>query len=211
LDVGPNAFSIAVTAEDNSYTTYPITVTREAQTQEPLSSNANLASLSVTGYSITPTFSASVITYTLTVPNTTSSITINATAADSKAKGVTGTGAKTLSVGSNTCSIVVTAEDNSNKTYTIAVTREAASGTTAVATAQTQPLQVYPNPVINGELIIQDEELKAGDKIEVYSLSGAKLKTFVATGAKTVIDLSALPAGGYVVRAGSRTAKVVKQ
>jgi hypothetical protein len=53
--------------------------------------------------------------------------------------------------------------------------------------------------------------LVAGDRIEVYSLSGALLKTFVATGAKSSIDISSLPAGTYVVKAGNRAAKVVKQ
>jgi uncharacterized repeat protein (TIGR02543 family) len=85
------------------------------------------------------------------------------------------------------------------------------NGITAVATRHTLSLQIYPNPVVNEELIVNNEELKAGDRIELYSLSGAKLKTFVATGAKSAIDLSALPTGTYVVKAGNRVAKVVKQ
>jgi uncharacterized repeat protein (TIGR02543 family) len=92
------------------------------------------------------------------------------------------------------------------------IARWASEGsTTAVATAQTQPLQIYPNPVTNEQLIISNEQLVAGDRIEVYSLSGALVKTFVATGAKSVIDLSALPTGNYVVKAGNKTAKVAKQ
>jgi hypothetical protein len=52
--------------------------------------------------------------------------------------------------------------------------------------------------------------LKAGDKIELYSLSGVLLKTFIATGSKTAIDLSAFPASLYLIKAGNKTAKVVK-
>ncbi|MDR3297562.1 MAG: T9SS type A sorting domain-containing protein [Prevotellaceae bacterium] len=45
----------------------------------------------------------------------------------------------------------------------------------------------------------------------MYSLSGAKLKIFATTGTKSTIDLSTLPTGTYVVKAGNRVAKVVKQ
>jgi uncharacterized repeat protein (TIGR02543 family) len=85
------------------------------------------------------------------------------------------------------------------------------AGTTAVETRHATSLQVYPNPVVNEELIVNNEEWKTGDKIEVYSLSGALLKTFVATGARSTIDLSTLPAGTYIVKTGNRAAKVVKQ
>jgi uncharacterized coiled-coil protein SlyX len=86
-----------------------------------------------------------------------------------------------------------------------------ANPTAVVGTKSLPSLQVYPNPVINEQLIVDNEQLVAGDKIEVFSISGALLKTFVATGAKSSIDLSALPTGSYVVKAGNRTAKVAKQ
>jgi len=90
-----------------------------------LSSNNYLSALSVSGYSITPTFNKNTNSYTLTVPNSASSVTVNATKEDSTAS-VTGTGNRNLSVGSNTVNVVVTAEDGSPRTYTIAITREAA-------------------------------------------------------------------------------------
>jgi hypothetical protein len=145
LQVGNgNVYSVVVTAEDNSTKTYTITVTRRSADAPPLSSNANLASLSVSGYSIAPTFTAANTSYTLTVSNSVSSITINATKADSKAKSVTGMGAKSLNVGSNPYNIVVTAENNSTKTYTITVTRDVAA-TDSTATDSTKPDSTKPD------------------------------------------------------------------
>jgi hypothetical protein len=48
---------------------------------------------------------------------------VAATATDAAATITSGTGAKTLAAGSNTISVLVTAEDKSTKTYTITVTR----------------------------------------------------------------------------------------
>jgi transglutaminase/protease-like cytokinesis protein 3 len=117
------------------------------------------------------------------------------------------TAGRITAVGAGIAAITVTTQDG-NRTATCTVT---VPNLTAVEMRHARPLQVYPNPVVNEELIVNNEELKAGDKIEVYSPSGTLLKTFAATGAKSAIDLSALPAGMYVVKAGNRAAKVVKQ
>jgi hypothetical protein len=82
---------------------------------------------------------------------------------------------------------------------------------TFISEQKAASLTVFPNPVSNEELIVKNEELQAGDKIEVYSLSGARLKIFAATGARSSIDLSSLPAGTYMVKAGGAVAKVVKK
>jgi len=100
----------------------PVTFTVEGG--EPVkSSNADLASLTLSDGTLTPAFAANVTSYTASVANNITSVTINATAADSKAT-VDGAGTKSLSVGSNTFDIVVTAEDGTTKTYTIVITRE---------------------------------------------------------------------------------------
>ncbi|MCL2280379.1 cadherin-like beta sandwich domain-containing protein [Candidatus Saccharibacteria bacterium] len=93
-----------------------------------LSSNNFLSALSVNGYAISPNFNRTVTGYTLTVSNSVSSVTINATKEDPTAS-VSGTGAKSLSVGSNTANVVVTAENGGKRTYTINITREAAATT----------------------------------------------------------------------------------
>jgi len=63
--------------------------------------------LSVTGYTISPTFSNNTTAYTLTVPNATSSITVNASKSNTYAS-ISGTGSKTLNVGSNAIKVTVT-------------------------------------------------------------------------------------------------------
>lgn len=97
--------------------TYSVTVAR------PLSGNANLASLSVSGVTLSPAFSAGTTTYNLgTVEYSTSKLDISYTTEDSNASvSVRG---NSLSVGSNTVSVVVTAEDGSSKTYKLNVTRK---------------------------------------------------------------------------------------
>lgn len=121
------SFKDAIASDQNSQkitmTSPTKTIVINDQAPMPPSSNANLSSLSINGYTLTPVFNANTTTYTLTVPNDTSEITVNAAKVDTKAS-VTGTGKKTLNVGNNTVSIVVTAEDGTKKIYTINVVRE---------------------------------------------------------------------------------------
>ena len=90
------------------------------QEEKKLSSNANLASLSISQGTLSPKFSASKTQYTVNLNGDVSSIKVNATAADSKAV-VYGTGTKSLKPGKNTRSVSVAAEDGSTKEYTITV------------------------------------------------------------------------------------------
>ena len=90
------------------------------QEEKKLSSNANLASLSISQGTLSPKFSASKTQYTVNLNGDVSSIKVNATAADSKAV-VYGTGTKSLKPGKNTISVSVAAEDGSTKEYTITV------------------------------------------------------------------------------------------
>ena len=90
------------------------------QEEKKLSSNANLASLSISQGTLSPKFSASKTQYTINLNGDVSSIKVNATAADSKAV-VYGTGTKSLKPGKNTISVSVAAEDGSTKEYTITV------------------------------------------------------------------------------------------
>ena len=116
LNVGDNTLNIVVTSQSGSTKTYSVKVHRK-------SNDANLSSLSVTGYTISPTFSNNTTAYTLTVPNATSSITVNASKSNTYAS-ISGTGSKTLNVGSNAIKVTVTAEDGNTKAYTITVKRK---------------------------------------------------------------------------------------
>jgi alpha-L-rhamnosidase len=80
---------------------------------------------------------------------------------------------------------------------------------TAVPTASA-PLHIYPNPLSNGQFTI--EGLQKGDKVEIYSLSGQRVALYeLLTGEATTLYLSHLAVGTYVVRAGGKVAKIVKE
>lgn len=102
-------------------------VTIKAKTQAEIeasySTNANLKSLSVDGYDITPKFDKDTLKYSLEVENEVEKITIKAGRADNSAR-VSGTGEKELTEGINKFEIVVTAEKGNKKTYVIEVNRK---------------------------------------------------------------------------------------
>lgn len=87
------------------------------------SSNKNLKSLVVTPSSISPKFSASTTEYAMTIGSDVDEVEIKAEAEDSKAE-VLVEGNKNLKIGENTITIKVTAEDETVRTYKIAVTKE---------------------------------------------------------------------------------------
>jgi len=85
--------------------------------------NFKLNNLAVSGFQLSPTFNMSHADYTLVVPFHTNTITVTGQviAPTSRAEGF---GTHSLSRGSNEIQIVVTAQNNTQKTYTILVYRE---------------------------------------------------------------------------------------
>lgn len=73
--------------------------------------------------SFSPGFNGDTKSYSVTVQEVATSVTVAATASDGKAKILSGTGTHTLVVGANTIAITVEAEDGSKNTYTITVTK----------------------------------------------------------------------------------------
>lgn len=71
---------------------------------------------------------------------------------------------------------------------------------TGVDNAAASALQVYPNPAADYICVAGAE-----DTIAIYDLTGHVVLSVPAAGDKTVIDITALPAGLYMVRAGSGT------
>ena len=128
LNVGSNSITTIVTAQDGvTKMTYTVTVTRAA------SSNANLSKIVLSHGSLTPAFAAATMSYTASVANSATSITITPTTSDHsatvKVNGTlvtsgTASAAIPLNVGSNTITTIVTAADGvTKKTYTVTVTR----------------------------------------------------------------------------------------
>ena len=134
LSVGANTIAIEVTAQDGvTIKTYTVTVTRAATS----SSISTLSGLTLSHGLLSPGFAPGVTNYTTNVANTVSSVTVTASGSDAMAKiKVRGTlvvsgaasSAIPLSVGTNTITIEVTAQDGvSTKIYTATVTRAAIS------------------------------------------------------------------------------------
>ncbi len=127
--------TLVVTAPSGSQNTYIVTVNRAA----PASDN-NLSALSVLPGSLAPPFDASVLNYTVDVATTVTQVNVSATKSDPNAvlsgsltagAGVA-TGQATIPLGgpgsSTPVTLLVTAPNNSQKTYTIIVNRAALGG-----------------------------------------------------------------------------------
>ena len=129
LSVGPNTITVTVTGGDGTTTkTYTITATRAA------SSNANLVRLVISdGAVLSPAFAPGTTSYTASVVNGVTAVTVTPTAGDATATiKVNGTpvasgsasGNIPLATGPNTITTVVKAQDGvTTKTYTVTVTR----------------------------------------------------------------------------------------
>ena len=92
------------------------------------SPNNKLNGLGVEGFTLTPTFNRDTYSYDLIVDHSVSNVTVSASAIDSKAS-VRGNGNVSLSSGINDISVVVRAENGTERTYTIHVVRQASGPT----------------------------------------------------------------------------------
>ena len=109
----------------------------------PVSNNAQLSNLALSPGTLAPAFAAGTTSYTTSVPNTTTSITLTPTLADATASvTVNGTAvtagsasaAIPLNIGNNTITTVVTAQDGTTtQTYTLTVNRAQAAQTITFA------------------------------------------------------------------------------
>ncbi len=126
LAVGENTITFKVVSEDGSRTNYyKLIITRQADPNYKKSDDATLSALGLSVGDLTPAFDPAVTDYAAYVPFETKSLTVSATAASSKAAGVTGAGEVTLSEEEETVlTVTCTAEDGvSRQSYTVHVVR----------------------------------------------------------------------------------------
>ena len=110
-------------------------------------------------------------------------------------------------------------------TYTIIVHRGSTEPTSAQRAAS-HSLKLYPNPITTGELTIENEKWNSpshviarseeratwqSQTISIYSVSGALVATYPATDEVTIINVSHLPGGTYLLKMGRYTGKFVKR
>jgi uncharacterized repeat protein (TIGR02543 family) len=148
LNVGSNSITVVVTAQDGTTTkSYSVIVTRAG------SADATLSSLALSTGTLSPTFSSGTESYTASVINSVTSVTVTPARTQANATiTVNGTavtsgsasGSISLNVGSNTISVVVTAQDGSTtKSYTVTLTRlsnDATLATTSLIKGQAPTL-----------------------------------------------------------------------
>jgi hypothetical protein len=143
--------TIVVTALSGSQNTYIVTVNRAA----PASDN-NLSALSVTGQTLAPAFNATILNYTVDVATTVTQVNVSATKSDPNAvlsgsltagAGVA-TGQATIPLGgpgsSTPVTLLVTAPNNSQKTYTVIVNRAAPGGNNNLSALSVLPGLLAP-------------------------------------------------------------------
>ena len=97
-----------------------INLISRGEVEKNYSSDNNLASLEVEGYTLSPEFNKNTTNYKVEVDSDTTSVKVKATASDSKAR-ISGIGDIEVGEGANTINVVVEAENGSTKTYTIVV------------------------------------------------------------------------------------------
>jgi len=95
-----------------------IKIITQAELEASYSKDNNLKSLKVDGYELTPAFSKDTLNYTVNVPEGTTSVKVSAIPNDSKAD-VSGDGTIEVSEGTNNVTLVVRAENGSEKKYTL--------------------------------------------------------------------------------------------
>lgn len=132
--------AIAVGTDEFQLTASGTSVTVAAPSN--YSKDNSLKSLKISPGTLSPAFTPHTVNYTATVPNSTTKLTVDAQVSNPAAKVVSVTGANSLSVGRNDVKILVEAEDGSQATYTIVVTREQGA---AVPTQVPEPT-VTPEP-----------------------------------------------------------------
>ncbi|MEK3724931.1 cadherin-like beta sandwich domain-containing protein [Paenibacillus sp. FSL H8-0034] len=166
LNVGSNVIPIVVTAQNGTTKTYSITVNRASAA----SSNADLSSLTLSSGTLSPAFASGTTDYASTVASGVSSLTVTSSVYDSNATmTVNGTpvisgqasGAISLNLGSNTITVLVTAQNGTTKTYTINVVRlssnssnnnSSSTGFSSGGGTGTSPTQVGQATPINTEV-----------------------------------------------------------
>jgi len=160
---------------------------------EALSKNTLLSSLSVDGVNLSPEFNSNTYRYSVNVPQETSSITVNATPADSNAI-ISGAGEVSITPETKRVSVLVTAEDGTTKrTYFIRI--NVATSIYFHKNYQTEIAYNSKNDILKISNSIDIE------RIEIFSLTGQCILSIKSNNQPSIeISTNKLYGGVYVVR-----------
>lgn len=123
--VGAIVFTVTgdITSADGTKTNVSLSKRVTVTEVRPKSTDSTLASLSIDGYDLNPSFSKDTLEYSIKLPPTVNSIKIAAQKNESHAT-LEGTGEFEVSEGINVFKVVVTAENGSQRTYVLNVNVE---------------------------------------------------------------------------------------
>lgn len=127
-----------------------------------LSADNSLEVLSLSAGTLSPEFTGKTISYSATVPNDVTSVTVTATPVNEFASVESVTGNDSLKEGANEIKVVVKAQNGATATYTITVTREAA-GAAVSESAENVEEQVTPVEGASGDVTINEEAYQFSD------------------------------------------------
>jgi uncharacterized protein YjdB len=193
---------ITATTEDGGFT---------AQCVVTVSANGGAEEVAVTGVSLNMTTlslrpnAAQQLTATIS-PSNAANKNMTWTSSNAGVASVDNTGIVTAHAAGSATITVTTADGGFTKTCVVTVSANDGAddgGSTAVEAQPLSKLQVHPNPA-GSMLYITDEFVGV---VEIYDING----TLLLTSTSNSINISALPSGIYIVKAGSKSAKVVKQ
>ena len=181
-----------------------------------VSANTRLASFETSIGTLDPAFDPEVLNYTLIWPDdlTDPSVSVTTTAVSQHAEatiGLLGTFAFTPNQNRPLRAAVTSPyAEAGTRTYQITAIRPRITATSVVANSQSE-VKLFPNPVVDGGLTIENENVTEGELIEVYNMSGALVATYTAAGSVTSISVSQLATGTYILKVGKLSARFVKQ
>lgn len=129
-------------SERMNVTVNPKSITIEGGSTSVKNSDATLKSLSVDGYTLSPSFSANNTSYSIKVPSNVSSINLSAISNSDKAK-IEGIGNVSLTGNVTNVVVKVTAEDGTVKSYNIKIERESSTVKSSDATLKSLDVSGY--------------------------------------------------------------------
>ena len=168
LEYGKNIFKVTVTSEDGNSTTYTINIYRP-------SGNSSLDSLSVEGTNVE--FNSEKLNYDLIINSDKTNITATASSSTSK---VEGTGEKKLAYGKNEFKIIVTAENGSERTYILNITRYDTNNTLKSIKINGEEVKINDNKEITFTTKL--------DKIKIeVNANSDRVKSITGIGEKNIV------------------------
>lgn len=164
---GKTTLTVTVTAPSGAKKIYTIKVSRAQDKTYKASNNANLKSLIPNQGILSPEFNPNVTNYVISLPNEITAFNASGEMEDAKAQGVSATEIQ-LEVGENNFKMICKAEDGTEKTYVVTVTRMPfldSPSSAATTTATNSGFEI----TLSGILSDAKGDPLAGKTIELHS------------------------------------------